>query len=272
MKNRIILKYLFSFIFFILFLSLILLLVLKGTIFNKSYLLSTLENNNYYEKINNEIQEEMEDIITSTGLDKEVLKDIYTKEEVKNDINLYINNYYDGKTISFNKENISNNLKKNIDEYLKNNNIDVVNNNDIDDFVIDVVNIYKDEVSLYKIIDSFANSFSKINNLLNYGIIILLIVNIIVLLINIKIRNSYLMSSFIACGLILLFLRLVIYEKIDVVNILIISKDFSLIIKSVISYIGLLFLIIGISVILLGFVLGIVVIKCQKKKIKNINN
>ncbi len=258
--------------FLISLLLLMLLLILRGTIFSKKYLLNTLNKNNYYESIYSEINEEMEDILTSTGFEKEVLKDIYTKEEVINDINLYIDNYFEGKIITFNKENIKNNLKNNIEDYLNNNNVAVINNNDIDSFINDIVNIYTDEVSLYKMIDSFTSKFNKINSLLNYGIIISIIVNIILLVINIVIKNNYLFSSFIACGLVFLFLRLVIYEKIDVENILIISKELSLVIINIITYIGSLFLIIGFSYIVLGLILGFFVIKCQHKKRKKVIN
>jgi len=270
MKVKIILKYLFSFLFFLSSLILILLLIIKFSVFNKDYLLNTLNENNYYESINNEIKEEMEDFITSSGFSKEILDNIYTKEDVTNDINLYIDSLYLGNKLILNKENINKKLKENIDNYLKENNVDVVNNNDIDSFISEVVDIYKDEIMLYNTLDSFINSFNKISNILNYGIIILLVITIILFIVNIKFRSYYL-SSFMSVGLILLFLRMVIYEKIDVINILIVSEEFSLILKNIITLIGTLLLKFGIIFIIIGLVL-MLVIKCQQEKRKRINN
>ncbi len=268
MRTKIILRYIFGFLFFLSFLFLVIVVIVKSTIFNSNYLLNELEKNNYYEDIYLDINERMQDYVIPSGFPKEIVNDIFTKEEMIIDINEYINSFIKGKPKRISKENIGIKLQENIDNYLKENNIDVVNKKDIDDFIHDTVNIYIDGIILYDMINSLSNGYAKINSLINYGLIILIVSTLVLIIVNLLLKRSYILSSIVAVGISLLFLRLVIYEELDVINILIISKEFSNVLQAVIHKIGSLLLINGIIFIVIGLLLSLIVILCQSKKNK----
>ena len=69
-------------------LSSFLVFTVSNTILNKEYILNKMEECNYYEKTYLDINDILEQYIGPSGLDEEVLKDIYTEEQVKNDIDI----------------------------------------------------------------------------------------------------------------------------------------------------------------------------------------
>ena len=232
---KIISGYVLSFITFLLLIVLSVCVILKISVLNKSYVLKHLENLNYYKNISNEIKDDMESYMISSGLDNVVLNDIYTLDEVKSDINSFIEVSYKGEKYNINTDKIKIRLEDNINKYLEENNISF-KGKELDEFVSDIINFYCDEVKLYNYLDDYVKYFAKISNYIN----IIMIVSIILIVVNLFItykltKNNYLGSILLSTGLILLFLKFDILGKIDINNIYLITEYFSSFIKVVLN-------------------------------------
>lgn len=257
-KRRIILGYILGFVCTLLLSLLVLLLLFRITVSSKKYILSVLERDNYYEKINDEIKEEMNLYLLSSGFTNEIISDIYTKEDVVSDIQMFIDNTYNGKLTTIDTSGILSKVNENIDEFFKKNNLLTVNKTELNEFTRDLVKIYNDEITLYEFTNSMIPKIPKINKIINLGIIISVASLIILSFILIKIKYRYFSANIIASGFIILFIRLFIFEKIDVNELLIITEEFSLELRNVLVTLQSLSLILGIVLILVGIILTIV--------------
>lgn len=266
-KFKIILGYLVGFVSTILLVILVLLLITKTSLLSKNYVVNTLKDNDYYERINKEIREEMEIHLLSTGFTNEILDNIYTKEEVIEDINLFIDNAYQGKKTTLDKSEMRFKIKINIDNYVKKTSLSVMNKNELEKFVNDIVDIYKKEICLYGYTDSVIPKIPKISRLVDTTIIRLIVSLCILVFILIKFTKARFISSItIATGLIILFIRLFIFEKIDSDNILIITEDFSKILRIVMNNLKSNLLLIPIGLITIGLLILIIEVMCKPQK------
>lgn len=269
MKNkiRVIFGYLFSFVTILLIVSLSLLFIFKYTVFKKSYIENILIKNNYYTDVYNDIYSDMEDYMMSSGLPEDILNGIFSEKELKKDINTFLNNVYLGKKTVLDTNYIKERLNKNIDDYLKSNNVEVTNDTDLDSFVDELIKIYNNQVCLYKTIDGFVGLVSKASNMLNKAIIICSVSLLIVALITIiLLKVKYIDSILIGSGIILLFIRFLIYEKIDVENIIIVSNNFSKVLKSILIKIGNIIFNYAIIFIIVGLLLTFIVYFTMKRR------
>lgn len=268
-RIKIILSYIIGFTSATLLVGLVLLLIAKFTVLNKNFVNETLKSNDYYKKINKEINEEMELQLLSSGFTNVILKDIYTKDEVFEDINLFINNAYQGKIIKLDKSNVRYNILVNIDNYFKETKLTIVNKEDLNNFVNDLVLIYENEISLYHFGDGIITKIPKIERIVNICIIIvsiLLVSCFLILLLYVKrgIFSSILISS----GLIMLFIRLFVFEKIDVDYLLVITEDFSEILRNLLNNFKNISLIISLIMIFIGIFTLLYSSMCKPKKKK----
>ncbi len=237
-KTRKIIGYSLSFILTILLVIFIVLIILKTTIFNENYVLKTFDNNNYYKLVSDKILENMEDYMRSSGLDKEILTDLFTEEDIKNDVKKYLDKIYKDSNIKFDDSKLKEKLVNNINDSLAKHNLKITDQEAIDSFVSEMVKLYQNEVNIYNIVDNHVNVFHKFNNILNVAFIALLMVCLLLLLSIILMKAHCIGAPILASGLILIFLRFVIYEKIDFKNLLVISDEFSKIINHVLTKIA----------------------------------
>ena len=101
-RLKLISKYIFQYIFTIMFFGLISLIIVRFTIFNENFILRELGNNNYYDKLYSMVYEEMSNYVIQSGLDEEIINDIYTEEMLVNDTNSLINYIYNLLNIFYN--------------------------------------------------------------------------------------------------------------------------------------------------------------------------
>ena len=268
-KKNILLGYIFGFITSLSLVILVLLLICKFTISNKNYLIKILDENNYYEEINKEIKEEMELHLLSTGFTDDILKDVYTKEEVHDDILLFFNNVYAGNKTILDKSNVRYNIKINIDDFFKKTKLTVMNKDELNKFVDDLTNSYKDEIRLYGYADNAISKFKKANKLVDIGIISALILLSILVFILVKfIKIKYYGSIIISSGLIILFIRLFVFERVDVDELLIITENISVIIRIILNNLQNIMLVSAIGMIIFGIIIEICNSVCQMEKNK----
>ncbi len=256
-KNKILIDYILCFITCIFVSTLVILFIIKNNIFTKKNILETFEKENYYVELYNKTLEDMKDYMVSSGLEEEILENIFELEDIKKDVDGYISSYFDNSNYEIQSNKVSENIQKNIDKYLVKNNIEVDNKEELKMFLVDMENIYKKRINFYNMLSSFKNTFYKIYNLLfkiQIGLSILIII-LNVILINMK--SKHIQSAYMGSGLILLFTRFVIYDKIDFKNITLISDEFSKVLKNILTNIAFELVIFGIILFILGILIGL---------------
>lgn len=236
MKVKIkVLSYYFNMLFIALLVLLLSLVTLvKFTVFDEEYLLKHLENNNYYDELYKSIKEEMSYYIIQSGLDDEVLEDIYTKEMITEETNSIIKNFYEGKELTINTEKVADNLNNNIEKYLLKNNIMVDEQKALDRFVDEMIIIYDKEIRLSDKINTIQSKFNKLDNIINTLFIILLFSILVTGIIShIFYKRIIFTIPTISTSILLLLGEFLLYNRIDVKNIIFWNDNVSTIIKSI---------------------------------------
>ncbi len=252
-----------------LFLVILLLLgIVKTSVYNQESLKETLKENNYYQKVYTQIKENMEDYIRSSGFSKEILENLYTEQDVKNDIDSFVSMIYSGKVEEFDSTKIKNKLDENINNYLKENNLKITDEDSLTSFVSELTEIYKNEIRFHDMINSFVRVVPKLEKVLNIGIVVMLILVAINILILYFLKFRYQGSAFITASLLTFFIRFVVYDKIDFKNLIIFSDHFSEILQKILIHIADLIIIWGIIFLGIGIILTIIeaLIRVKKKK------
>ena len=270
MKNRIkiILYYLLEFILSILIFCLVSLILLKTTLYNPSYVKKQFINNNYYTNLSKSINEEMSNYIIQSGLTEDVIKNIYTEEILKETIENIIESTYKGKKVIIDTKKIENNLKANINDYLEKNNIEVKDQESLDKFIEQILNVYKDEVSLSNSIKYAEKIISKTKHLVTFGSILCIILIILTIIIIKKITKEKILTiPLFTTSLLFLFSILYINNSIIIDNIYIWDDNVSNLLHSIIYNIINKIKLYGIILFIIGC-LDIIINKKIIKKLK----
>ena len=144
-----VISYLLTAIIAILFIILVILLVINNTILNAHFVFEKLKENDYYSLIEVNIKSGFENYMKQSGLDEDVFKDIYTKQKIKEDVNMIINDIYGIEEKSIDTTIIQKNLENNIDAYLETNNMKLneEEKHNMQDLIEKIVNVYDSEIS-----------------------------------------------------------------------------------------------------------------------------
>lgn len=259
--------YILGFLASIIIVLISMLLTLKLTVFNKSYLLKTLDVNNFYDKVYDEIGKDMKNSLRSSGLDESVVSNIYKKSDVKNDIINLVGSIYSGSKYYSSTQEIESKLNNNIDKYLASKNIILDDKDTLDSYVSSVVDVYSKETSLYGYFQNYTSKFVKISNLMDFIIAFGIILIVVIIIIDkYKLKIHFLGVTLVSSSIMLLYLRYFIWNKIDYENILIISKHFSDVLRNILMDINNYSMYFAIAFALSGFVL--IFINSWKKKRK----
>lgn len=206
---KLILSYITKFIQSISFFLLTLSIILLGTIFNESYTLDLLDNNNYYEELYQNTKEEVSNYLEQSGLEENILDNVITKTEIKNTIITNLDNLYQNRTIKTDTTKITNDLTTKINTYIKDNNIKVENKNTVSTLVNKLVSIYKEEISYNNTFEKIRPAFNKFHHYTKIVLVVSIILLVMTYLINrylFKDRNiiaSLFTNSVLLIGLVL---------------------------------------------------------------------
>lgn len=230
---------------FLLMLSILLtvaLQIVSSTILNKDYILGKLDEANYYNNVYEQIKDSLAGYIGPSGLDEEVLENIYTREQVKEDINLIINNIYENKNDKINTEDIKEKLQNNIEASVGSGLLTKENRNSIEDFIDKIADEYVQNISHDPYFEKVGMIINKVKDMIGKveGIIIFvpIILAVVILLLNIKQISSairFIAISILTSGVIGIVIKVFLETKINISNILIINDSFSEVIKNVIN-------------------------------------
>ncbi len=271
-KTQRIISYILGFFLVIFLVLLAILAILKTTILNEVAVKKALDENNYYQIITDKIFENMKDYMRSSGLNVEILNDLFTVEDVRSDVNRYLDKIYQDSKIEFDDTNLKEKLTKNIEISLEKQDLKINDEDEISSFVTEMVKIYKNETNLYNIINGFIESIQKANNLLSIVVIILLVICIALIIPIAWMKVRCFGTITIAVGLILYYIRFAIYEKIDFKNILILSKEFSVVLTWLLTKIANYIAIYASVIVVIGLVIVIVESYITMKKKRRIHH
>lgn len=239
---RYIISIILAFLLMISILLTVALQIVSSTILNKDYILGKLDEANYYNNVYEQIKDSLAGYIGPSGLDEEVLENIYTREQVKEDINLIINNIYENKNDKINTEDIKEKLQNNIEASVGSGLLTKENKNSIEDFIDKIADEYVQNISHDPYFEKLGIIMNKAKDIVGKvdGIIIFvpIILAVVILLLNIKQISSavrFIAISILTSGVIGIALKLFIETKINISNILIINDSFSEVIKNVIN-------------------------------------
>jgi len=261
-----------SFLLTINLIILTLLIVLSSTILNKNYLLNVLEKNNFYESTYHNLNDTLKGYVIQSGLEQDVILTLYDKEKVEQDIKIVIDGIYENKEITIDTKTIKTRLETIIDEQIKKNNriMTSTDKKAIQDFVNTVLKVYEEEIIFSKDLAlEVQKIYPKVTNLMTILIIIFTIiftcltVGILILSKNKKVIIKKLSVSFLATGILLILVKLLLNGKFQ--HILIINAIFSKILIYVINDIINKILLAGIIIIVLGIICSILEIENNQK-------
>ena len=222
-------------------LALVIINILSSSILKKEYILSKLQQQDYYEKIYEETKSNFENCIHQSGLDEEVLENIVTKEKIEKDTKKIINNIYNGMDEKVDTEEIKNKLNKNINNSL-NGKISSTQQKSIDTFVDTICKEYETTIShtnYEKKINNMLNQINKYIDLAKKAILVIIGVSII-LLVLLTIKRIYRITAqmgtaFIIDGLILILAKKYISSKIKIDTIMLLNNGVSDVLKNILN-------------------------------------
>ena len=232
-----ILNIILSFLLIILIAMSIVINILQDKILNKDYILSKMEENQVYLQVSREVDNGFENYIYQSGLPEDIIKDLYTEDTIKNDVNSFINALYDGTEIQISDSIIRETLDKRINEYLvsENKTLNEQGKKNVAQSEDLIVNEYKNNVnaygSLYKTGHEFLDKLEQVIQNIKFIPIILIIAFIIFLIVN-NLKNllltiNYACISLLSLGILIKIGVSIIFSKINIDNILFITKALS---------------------------------------------
>lgn len=240
-----ILNIILSFLLIILIAMIFTINILENKILNKNYLISKLEETEFYLQISREVENGFENYIYQSGLPEDTIKNLFTEEIIKKDVNSIVNKLYDGTDITLSSENVKENLDNKINEYLKKEDMKMNNQgkDNIKKFEDLIVNEYTKNVNVSNTLYSKGHEGIEIlkqidNKVKNIPIIVTIIILVILILINIKdllTAINYSGISLLSLGILIKLAIKVINSNINIDDLLILTTSLSNLIISIIN-------------------------------------
>ncbi len=256
--------------------------ILENKILNREYIITKLEENEFYSQVSREIENGFENYIYQSGLPEDTIKDLFTDEMIKNDINSIVNKLYDNTDINLSSEKVSENLNKKIDDYLNLEGIKINNQGkeNIKKFENLIINEYTKNINVsntlyekgHEGIEILNKIDSKIGNIPIFAIIVVLILLVIVNIKNLLGAINYFGISLLSLGILIKLGVNLIFNNIKLDNLVILTQSLSSILTNIIKDIlyGLsdnanIFIVAGITAIIVTAILQNINIKNDKK-------
>ncbi len=237
-----VIKYIITIILAISMIAYFFIQIASSTILSEQYILSKLEETDYYNKIYESVKSNFENYIHQSGLEETVLENIVSKEKVRKDTNIIISNLYDGLEQKIDTQEIRDNLNKNIKETLGEQNITKTQQSSIDTFVEHICNEYTDTMSHFsyeKQINQYYQKAMQYINLVKKVLLITIGLAILLLLV-LNLKRIYKFVSLLGIsltttGTFLVIVNLFINSKVKVQTITILNDAISDTVRSVLA-------------------------------------
>ena len=237
-----VIKYIITIILAISMIAYFFIQIASSTILSEQYILSKLEETDYYNKIYESVKSNFENYIHQSGLEETVLENIVSKEKVRKDTKIIISNLYNGLEQKIDTQEIRDNLNKNIKETLGEQNITKTQQSSIDTFVEHICNEYTDTMSHFsyeKQINQYYQKAMQYINLVKKVLLITIGLAILLLLVlNLKRIYKFVLLlgiSLTTTGTFLVIVNLFINSKVKVQTITILNDAISDTVRSVLA-------------------------------------
>lgn len=198
-----IIKYIVTIILAIAMIAYFFISLVSSTILSEQYILSKLDETDYYNKIYEYVKSNFENYIYQSGLEETVLEDVVSKEKIRKDTGIIISNLYDGLNQKIDTQEIRDNLNKNIKETLEDQDMTVTQQNAIDTFIDHICNEYTDTMSHFSFEQQVNQAYQKVIKYMDLSKKVLLItigLDILLLLV-LNLRRIYKFVSLVVVSL-----------------------------------------------------------------------
>lgn len=237
-----VIKYIITIILAISMIAYFFIQIASSTILSEQYILSKLEETDYYNKIYESVKSNFENYIHQSGLEETVLENIVSKEKVRKDTKIIISNLYNGLEQKIDTQEIRDNLNKNIKETLGEQNITKTQQSSIDTFVDHICNEYTDTMSHFSYEKQINQVYQKVIKYIDLAKKVLLITIglAILLLLVLNLKRIYKFVSLLGIsltttGTFLVIVNLFINSKVKVQTITILNDAISDTVRSVLA-------------------------------------
>lgn len=272
-----ILRYIIVIMIIISVISLALVKIVSSTILNEAYVLKILDTSGYYDNIYKDLESNFENYIHQSGLDESVIKDICTKEDIKNSTEIILANIYEGTNKAINTDKIKQKLNDNISKSLEGIQVTSKMQQSIDTFVDTICNEYTSTMSQTKYEKVINDNYKKIEKLTSVAQTALCITTLlgVVLIVSLSYKRIYRCISLIGISLVssgafLVIVDLIVNFKVKIQYIKILNDSISVVLQNIIADIlnkivqtGSVLLAIGV-----GFIIVSSIVKIQKTEEK----
>lgn len=219
--------------------------ILENKILSKQYMISKLEENEFYLQVSREVENGFENYIYQSGLPEDTIKGLFTDEMIKNDVNSLLDKLYYNKDISLSTEKVRENLNKKIDDYLDSEGIKINNQGkeNIKKFENLIINEYTKNVNAsntlyekgYKGIEILDKLNSKVGSIPMIAIIFILVLLVIINIKNLLVAINYMGISLLSLGVLIKLGVNLIFNNVKIDNLVILTQSLSSVLTSIIK-------------------------------------
>lgn len=250
--------------------------IVNAKLLDENSVKERMEKLNIYDTVYQDLNTSFRSYTEQSGLEEEVLNDVITKEQVKNDVNGILDSIYQDKEYKIDATQLEQNLTTRIQESLKNANRtpNAREKEAIKTFVTTIGDVYENEVFPAKIISSASSYVVKVSELatmaepIMYAVIAVLVLAIFA--INFKEKSrflSYMGISLMSSGVVLTVVDIFVKWKLNLQDISFLNSSISLLIQDLLQDVMTNVFTFGIIFIILGVIfsfIGNVIYKKQK--------
>lgn len=245
--------------------------VINNTLLKKDYISNIINESDYYTDLDIMLKEDLSELIPQSGFDDNILDNIYSIEDLKEETNNIINAIYDGSTYNINIDNFKARLNKYINNYISTNKIVVTKDveKQIDKFINNLSRTYQEDVAYStNLINSINNKLKKISIFMQRFIHLLLVASIILILVMLIIVKKDIISylALISLSLGLNMFIPIIYESkvLNLENKIVLNISFNDIITELLIHLKIILGILALIFIVMSTILYILDIKKKK--------
>ncbi len=234
-------SYILAFILSVFLIVFIMLELVGNTVLKKEYVLDKIEEINYYEDMHQDLVTEIDDYVEQSGLDEFNIKEIFTEERIKEDVNSFIGWVYNENSL----ENIKSDLKLEIENKLEDSNISLTQEEkkEAEDAINNLVSNYA-TIVLYDAFVGLIRDIPKLIIIVNklivpakivIGVCIGIILGILLLLNKFKGFLKYLGVALLTLGIILVGIKIWFNLGVDLANLFILNKAISNLLRVILN-------------------------------------
>ena len=259
-----IIRYILSVILAVSIILLFFINVSSSTILKEQYVISKLEEKDYYNKMYEQVKSNFENYIYQSGLDESVLENIVTKQKIEDDTKIILRNIYNGLNEKINTDEIKDNLNTKINESLGTSEHTQTEQKAIDTFVQHICKEYENTILHFNAEEQLNKQYVKIKDYMDIAKKVLLVVIgvdfVIIIVLSLRRIYKFVLSTGVASsivGLFLTFTNIFITSKIKIHTITILNDSISEALRDILQEIlttvmnyGLIFLGVGIILII----------------------